>query len=415
MENERNVSSLKDLTNVIQEPKAALKYAKSMGLFLIEEFEMDTKMEVREPVESFCEDGFFVGDYIEPSYEDATESVICAHDAMELIAYNLFEAIEKKRLKRELPHLAITHSLTMFENAWNSVNMEVEQEHRFFDTEAERNILEDQTNFENEDEENDEFVLCDDFNVIEEEPERICNQKALSGVEPCPMGADNWVRLRIKKYISPSKAIPKWTPKCFGPQDTTIFKEASLQLKEAKDSVKCYIENTNLEKPKLEQIAYKIEVPSEAEAALRALKELRTKKEEQRAKMKKSKLDGKNSQNKRMLLQSKSTLTYDYEGNLIAVKPPKETKSTNTVNFHTPVAVTKNAILEQNDPNNIFIPRAVQINAAYKLPNLISQKQESVKKNLDISEKDPFDKIELSGGVKMRYGNKEKLNPAAPV
>ena len=114
-----NLGSLNDLDRELT-PRNALM--KSMASYLFETLDNDrpvTERKEEEPVkviaECFCEDGFYVGDYIEASYEDAYFSVTCAEDVLSLIVDDTFKEIQKKIEKKEMPKLIMQHCINIFD------------------------------------------------------------------------------------------------------------------------------------------------------------------------------------------------------------------------------------------------------------------------------------------------------------
>lgn len=415
--NADNTVSFSELPN--KKPES-IRHIKSMATYLFD-LDQDDKKEEEQPVqpECFCNDYFYVGDEIDPSYEDAYFSITCADYIVELIVEDTWEAIQHKIVKKEVPQLIMKHSWDIFEAVYAQFDINVEEDHNFFEcgTSAQEKLITEQNNrygvLETENDNYDEE--CQD---TIENPDRIPGSFTLEDIEPQPIRSDNWVRCAIRKYRSPDKPISKSKPLCFGPQDTTMFEEARERMSIAKESVKSYLvdEVEFMDKPSLTEIKYRNEIPSIEEQTLRALKDQQNQKNEMKARLKKNKLDNKALQNKRMLLQSKNSITYDYEGNLMIVKNTKESKTQiNVVNFVTPVNISRHEVREINDPNLTIIPRAIKIDDPYKLPNLIMKKSESTKIIKDTTEKDPFDQIDVVGGVKFRYGNKEKINPTSPA
>lgn len=145
------------------------------------------------------------------------------------------------------------------------------------------------------------------------------------------------------------------------------------------------------------------------EQQLRALKEQQQLKNELKNKEERRRQENMRREKKGQA-SVKGVITYDYEGNMIAIKPPNANKL-GGVNFMVGVNIPSNAIKEENDENIVAIPRAKPIEDPFKLPALINKKNDTANKKIDISDKNPFESIDLVAGVKFRYGNKEKVNP----
>ena len=152
----------------------------------------------------------------------------------------------------------------------------------------------------------------------------------------------------------------------FMEQDTSIFQEAQKRFVKAKESVKSYLKQDLEEEQLPHPIELKIiqETTSMEEQQLRAMKEQQQIKNDLKLREEKRKAELAKKE-KRAAKDVKGAITYDFEGNVISIKPPNANKL-GGVNFMVGVNIPSQAMRELNDPNVVAIPRAKNIEDPFK-------------------------------------------------
>ena len=333
-------------------------------------------------------DYYLSNDNIEPGYEEASEAVVCVASFIEDLQTSTITTIIDRKINKQIPESIMAMSYEMFNSALEQLDIGCESEPNFF---------------------------CDvpppSLPGSAKEIQKPSKEKNFSS-EPENIGIDTWARRRVTKHDNARDSDGR-PIQCFGEQDATIFQEAQRRFQKAKESVKTYLQQ-NINEDQLPQpieLKQIVEMASIEEQSLRALKEQQSLKNEQKKNEEKRRLENMRRE-KKGTANLKGVITYDFEGNIINIKPPNANKL-GGVNFQVGVNIPQQINKEDNDPSLVQIPRAKNIDDPFKLPSLINKKNDTVNKKIDISEKNPFDSIELTAGVKFRHGNKEKANPMA--